>query len=334
MRKSSRLVKMMFPLAFLAFPSSEHVGLLPIIDRPIVIEAQAIPLSEANPALKTNGKLIYEAGWVLTSPSENFGSWSGMAIRDGRITAVNDYGFMTEFDVKDNGFTNAREYPVPNGCGNRWYKHKSDAEAIVVDHASGKAWITLENLNSICRVDLNQQKFERMFKPDAMLGWGKASGPETLVRMPDGSFMIFAELPPGKGAGPTVPILHFKGDPSDQNTLVKQSRFKPPKGFWPVDATALDDGSLLVLVRNFIPPFTFEAKIVKLAPNAIAPGILAEGEVIAEFGGDIISDNFEAITTNRDSQGTTVWILSDNNFIFLQRTLLLKFRLPDGAAPN
>jgi hypothetical protein len=302
---------------------------LPIIDRTITIEAQAIPMSEANPTLKTNGKLTYEGGWVLTSPSENFGSWSGMSLRDGHFTFINDYGTLTEFDFNGKNTSNAREYALPNGCGNRWYKKQSDAEAITVDYDTGKAWTTLENLNAICRVDIKQQKFEQISKPDIMRAWGKASGPETLLRMADGSFMVFAELPPGKDAGPTVPILHFMGDPSDQNTHVKQSRFKPPIGFWPTDATVLEDGSLLVLVRDYKPLFTFEAKIVKLAPGVIKPGQLAEGEVIAQFDGDIVSDNFEAITTNRDPQGTTVWILSDDNFLFLQRTLLLKFRLPD-----
>jgi hypothetical protein len=329
MRKSFRLFKIISPLAFLAFPSSEAVKLLPIIDRAITIEAQAIPMSEANPALKTNGKLTYEGGWVLTSPSENFGSWSGMSMRDGRITAVNDYGFLTEFDVKENSFVNAREYPVPNGCGNRSYKNKSDAEALVVDHETGKAWIAMENLNGVCLVDLKTQTFERIHQPHVMSNWGKNSGPETLVRMPDGSFMVFAEMPPGKGAGPTVPVLHFMGDPSDPKTAMKQARFKPPSGFWPVDATALEDGRLLILVRDFYAPYNFATKVVMVRPNAIQPGQLAEGEVIAQFDGDIVSDNFEAITTNRDPQGTTVWILSDDNFIFLQRTLLLKFRLPD-----
>jgi hypothetical protein len=302
---------------------------LPIIDRTITIEAQAIPMSEANPTLKTNGKLTYEGGWVLTSPSENFGSWSGISIRDGRITAVNDYGLMAEFDVKDNRFTNAREYPVPNGCGNRWYKHKSDAEALVVDHETGKAWIAMENLNAVCRIDLKRQTFERINQPQAMQDWGKNSGPETLVRMADGRFIVFAEKPPGKGAGPTVPVLIFQGDPSDATTPIEKARFKPPSGYWPVDATALEDGSLLILVRRLSFPLSFETKLVKLAPNKIKPGQLAEGEVIAEFDGDIVSDNFEAITTNRDPQGTTVWILSDDNFLFLQRTLLLRFRLPD-----
>jgi len=41
----------------------------------------------------------------------------------------------------------------------------------------------------------------------------------------------------------------------------------------------------------------------------------------------VVHDNFEAIAAVREGDSTILWIASDDNQLFLQRSLLLKFRL-------
>ena len=55
---------------------------------------------------------------------------------------------------------------------------------------------------------------------------------------------------------------------------------------------------------------------------------MLKGELLARFAPPLTVDNFEGLAVARDADGATlVYILSDDNFHFLQRTLLLLFRL-------
>ena len=50
---------------------------------------------------------------------------------------------------------------------------------------------------------------------------------------------------------------------------------------------------------------------------------------MARFERPLTVDNFEGVAAVQDDDGATlVYILSDDNFNFFQRTLLLLFRLP------
>jgi hypothetical protein len=315
-------------LFFVAFPSSAGVGLFPISDAPIQIDAVAVPLSEIQPALRQTGKLIFEGGWSLKGTSEYFGSWSGMTVAAGKFTLVSDYGAMVQFDAPAGQFRNARLFPLPEGCGERWNKRKSDAESLTADPELGKMWVSLENQNMICRIDPETRQVERVVRPDAIRHWSSASGPETLARLSDGRFILIAEGDPGTD-GWTMPALLYDGDPTDPVPQYHRWRFRPPKGFWPVDAAELPDGRILVLVRRASLTTQFTARLVAIAPGAIKAGAIVEGEEIARFEPPIIADNFEAIAIDRDAGGIAVWIVSDDNFLFLQRSLLLKFRIAD-----
>ena len=41
-----------------------------------------------------------------------------------------------------------------------------------------------------------------------------------------------------------------------------------------------------------------------------------------------MADNFEGMTVTREEGRPVIWIISDDNHEFFQRTLLLKFALP------
>ena len=80
-------------------------------------------------------------------------------------------------------------------------------------------------------------------------------------------------------------------------------------------------------------PFEFAAKLVVVDPAAIRPGALVRGREIATLAKPLIHDNFEGLAVTREGNATILWIVSDDNQLFLQRSLLLKFRLePDPSA--
>lgn len=100
-------------------------------------------------------------------------------------------------------------------------------------------------------------------------------------------------------------------------------------GLNPTDCAFLPDGDLLVLERGFA-FLTFFVQLRRIPADQIHPGATMEGEVLFEAaGGDV--DNFEALGVRTLPDGELrATIVSDDNFLGLQRTLLLDFTIPDG----
>jgi hypothetical protein len=84
-----------------------------------------------------------------------------------------------------------------------------------------------------------------------------------------------------------------------------------------------------VLNRRFALPFSFSAKLTIVDPAAIRPGRLIKGTEIATLAAPLIHDNFEGVAVVREGNRTILWIVSDDNQSWMERTLLLKFRLED-----
>src|SRR5690606_1515609 len=98
-------------------------------------------------------------------------------------------------------------------------------------------------------------------------------------------------------------------------------------GVNPTDCAFLPDGDLLVLERGFA-FLTFTVQLRRIPAAGVQPGSTMEGEVLFRASGGEI-DNFEALGVRTLADGETCrTIISDDNFLGLQRTLLLDFELP------
>ena len=68
-----------------------------------------------------------------------------------------------------------------------------------------------------------------------------------------------------------------------------------------------------------------DSEVINLTIAELAP------KIIARLSNSLTIDNFEGIAARRNDAGETlIYILSDDNFSLLQRTLLFMFRLDDG----
>jgi hypothetical protein len=94
------------------------------------------------------------------------------------------------------------------------------------------------------------------------------------------------------------------------------------------DAVLLPSGDLLILERKFSWLAGVGIRIRRIPLAQVAPGALVDGPSIfdADLGHEI--DNMEGIDAHVTAEGDTVLtLISDDNFSFLQRTLLLQFTL-------
>ncbi len=96
------------------------------------------------------------------------------------------------------------------------------------------------------------------------------------------------------------------------------------------DAVALPDGDVVVLERRLALLTGLSMRLRRFHASQIEPDAVIDGEVLMTATMAYEVDNMEALAAHRDGEGRTVLtILSDDNFIRFQRTLLLQFALED-----
>ena len=84
-------------------------------------------------------------------------------------------------------------------------------------------------------------------------------------------------------------------------------------------------------IAEFGIPAGFAAAITIIDPNAIQPdGVVTGTPVAIRSAPPLTVDNMEALAIEQREGRTVLWVASDDNYFFGERTLLMKFALPDG----
>lgn len=302
---------------------------MPLRDPPI-LTATPVALERGNPSRTRVGALRYLDGWVLQSPDGRFGSISALWADRGRFTAIADTGQMFRFRMDDGGkMSEVAFLPLPGVPNPADDKKGRDSESITVDRATGRAWIGFEQYQQIWRYAPGLARAEAHAAPAAMKDWPENGGPESLVRLRDGRFIVFAEQQ--EGPGDTFEALLFAGDPTDPATPPPLRFFyRGVAGYLPTDAAELPDGHLILLNRHFTLMDGVSAVVTIVDPRAIAKDAIVAGREIARLASPLTVDNMEAISVEQEGGRTILWIASDDNQQPIQRTLLMKFALEEG----
>ncbi|MEG3083920.1 esterase-like activity of phytase family protein [Sphingomonas sp. PB2P12] len=285
------------------------------------------------------GGLTYLGGVVLDSRDPAFGGFSSLDVaRSGtgnRFTLLSDGGNVVRFDMGQDWRPHALAFAnLPAGPGIGWEKGDRDSESMVIDPGTGQIWVGFEYRNAIWRYAPGFAGYEARVSPEAMRKWPANGGAESMARMPDGRFVVVSEVAHVRPADwtrsederlHTRQALIFASDPTRAGPP-QRFAYEPYGHYDPSDATALPNGDLLVLDRGFSLPFRWSNRISRVVASDVAAGRIARGRLIATIDAPLIHDNFEGIDTTVENGKTIVWIVSDDNQMFLQRTLLLKFR--------
>lgn len=267
------------------------------------------------------GAMRLVGAWELRSPNSHFHGYSALAVLEDRtLLAVSDRGHAMRFVPPGVPAGPVRLGPfsaTPNGDE----KRLADVEALTRDPRTGTLWAAYEGSNLIERRDPNGAM--RRVRPLAMRDWRSNAGPEAMVRLADGRFIVLSE---GGWTEAKTRGLLFPGDPAAGVEPVR-FRFAPPRGSRPVDMAQLPDGRVLVLMRSIewsLPP-GFSSQLVLADPARISAGETWRGEVVAEIAEPLASENYEGLAIVPGEAGKAdVWLISDDNQSIFQRTLLLK----------
>jgi hypothetical protein len=272
----------------------------------------------------SSGELGLLGAWRLESGNGHFHGYSALALLDdGTLLAASDRGRKLLLPLPPPKRVNAESLSLFSGerANAKW---QSDIESLTRDPASGRLWAGYEGANVIVRYERDFTRPVRV-APSAMRDWPGNSGPEAMVRFADGRFVILSEGDPdffSDGA----PGLLFSGDPVEGSEPVV-FRFRPPEGFSPVDIAQLPGGRAVILLRRVdwgLPP-GFSGKLVVADPATIAPGEDWDWEPLADLGPPLPMDNYEGLAVQPLADGSAaLWLISDDNAMRFQRTLLLK----------
>ena len=279
------------------------------------------PLAARSPtSWPTDMRLV--GAWHLTSRNNRFGGYSALLATDETsLTAISDIGRSLRFRRPDLGPVSIAQFGRI-GSHDGWIFFP-DIESATWDPASGARWYGYERSNRIRRFVPGDDVGEAV-RPRAMRGWPANGGAEAMTRLPDGRFIVLSEDPPWLSAGGR-PGLLFPSDPV-AGAAPLEFTFRPPIGYHPSDMAALPDGRVVILLRAIDPPFPpfFKSMLLVADPAGIVAGHDWPWRKLAALDSPLPRDNYEGLAITPDAQGVTLWLISDDNFTHVQRTLLLE----------
>ena len=290
----------------------------------ITVKAKPVRLHAFDPSITRVGRLEYRGGLQLSSADTRFGGLSGLLVSaDGRhLTAISDRGYWFEarlvYDrsgvltvIDEAGISDLR---APNGKSVA-RRPAGNAEGLA-PAADGKGVVVSFEMQP--KLLLYAAKGGPPVPLKTPRGLEKAprnEGIEALTRLADGRLLALTE-----GLRASGGTTGWVGGGRCWSTVTWRTG-----GFQPTGAATLPDGDVLVLERRILPP---GARVRLLKSADIAEGAGLDGKEIARFEGALTFDNMEGIDARRNDAGETlVYLVSDDNYSFLQRTLLLMFRL-------
>jgi hypothetical protein len=298
---------------------------------PLSVQTSAVDLHDEDDRVKGAGSLIFQGGLDLTSGDPRFGGLSGLAISvDGsRLSAVTDKGDWVQLSPiissagQLTGVAAAQIGDLLNLDGNP-LRNKRDGDAESLVPIDGGLAVSFERRHRLWLYRGASNPFQSRPTAIALPANSRAapsnSGMEAVARLRDGRLLAIAE--------------EFPKDASfTQGWVFENNRWH---GFWyrrhalflPVGAAVLPDGDLLVLERRFNIIGGVGSRLVAISPDTIQPGADITGRELARLERPLITENFEGIAVHRNAAGETVlYLISDDNFQPLQRTILLKFTL-------
>lgn len=292
---------------------------------PVAVAVSPVPLNGQDQTLERTGALIYRGGVEIAAPNEpHFGGLSGLGVStDGNsFAAISDMGYWVrgrlDYDNAGNlvGVGNVRMGPLLDPQGRVIAgKARGDAEALASDGRGGSL-VAFEQQHRLWRYEALDGPASVVEAPPGLEQAPANGGAEAVARLVDGRTLILTESLAVDGGS-----RGWIGKPGDWSALTLVT----VDGFAATDAASLPDGDVLVLERRFPP---VGARVRRIDAAALAPGARLEGREIARLEGSDTVDNMEGLAVRRGERGETlIYLLSDDNYSPLQRTLLMMFEL-------
>lgn len=284
------------------------------------------------------GKLEFIGGLEITSKTKTFGGFSGLRLLNSGTNLISLSDTASWFTAKLNRDENNKLTGIANAtlsclCRNNGKPYGSkrwgDSEGLEI--IGDKAYVSFERLNriNVYHLDGNQmpsnaRQATPSFKP---LNISDNKGLEALAIAPKaspiaGKIITIAEESLNKAGDHRAFIAN--------KTTIEEFSIAATNGYQITDADFLENGDLIILERKLASIIDLGVRIRRFKANAIAPSKRVVGEILMESGITSQIDNMEGLATWKNTKGETILtLISDDNFVSLQRTILIEFKLPN-----
>lgn len=307
-----------------------------------VISAEPVTLHFEDPRLTRVGKLSFLGSLELKSEDPRFGGLSSLQISsDGsQFLAISDRGYWVGglLDHQGDqvaGLRNVVIAPLLDLNGSpltEISKEAGDAEAIAEIPGSGII-VSFEGKDArLWHYGVSMTDYARPVTPRPLplpldvvkeirsLPWN--GGIEAMTSLPGGTLIAIAE-----DSNHSDDLLDGWIISSSQ---IAKFKYRMTENFRPTDLATLPDGNLVLLERRFNLLKGLAARIRTIKADDLLNGDPVEGEEIATLAFPFNVDNMEGIAVRENERGDTlIYLVSDDNYHPLQRTLLMSFKLED-----
>jgi hypothetical protein len=291
-----------------------------------------ISFDNRDPSQTRFGNLEFRGGLALASNTPAFGGLSGIHVEpDGsRFIALTDRGFwrrgrIVYRDGRPADIADAEMAPILGSDGKPlaargWYDTESLAER------DGMLYVGIERVEQIVRFD---------YRRDGLLARAQVISvpPDFRTFKYNKSLECLAAPRQGLLAGALIVVTERSLDKAGnlrsfllEGDVVTRFSVKRTDEFEATDCTILPPDNLLLLERRYSPVRGVAMRIRRLPLASLKEGALVDGPSMIEADLGYQIDNMEGIAVHHTETGETILTLvSDDNFSFIQRNLLLQF---------
>jgi hypothetical protein len=280
------------------------------------------------------GKLEFRGGLALTAKDSAFGGISGIHVEpDGsQFIAVTDHGSwlrgrIVYRDGKPAGVTDAEMAPIlgPEGKPLATRGSRYDTESLA--EFDGMLYVGIERVEQIMRFD---------YRRDGLRARGQAIKvpPEFKTLTYNKSLECLTAVPQGTPrAAQLITVTERSLDSAGNlraflldNDHATAFSVRRTDDFDVSGCTMLPPGDLLLVERRYSPVRGIAMRVRRVPIAAIKADALVDGRSMIEADLAYQIDNMEGIAVHRNARGETIiTLVSDDNFSFIQRNLLLQF---------
>ncbi|MFV0293077.1 MAG: esterase-like activity of phytase family protein [Paracoccus sp. (in: a-proteobacteria)] len=269
-------------------------------------------------------RIEYVGTYVWSLPEADFGGFSGIEVsKDGNsFHILSDRAWIRwgSFDRDSNGrirnMLMAGRAQLQDSKGTPLQPGRlGDSEGLAID-GEGRVWISFEGLDRIARYDDIDGPAQRVDIPDEWDDIRTNEGFEALAVTPEGTLLTLPEY--AVEDMQTFPVWRYRAGRWDQPFSISGS------AKW--QATGADigpDGRLYLLERSFRGVLGFLSRVRRFSLDENGAG---NEEILLETT-TLQYDNLEGISVWDDGLGIRLTMVSDDNFLPVQRTELVEYRV-------
>jgi len=295
------------------------------------VDIVATPVTATDSPHAIDDRLELIAEFALAGSTASWGGISGASVApDGSVlTAISDSGTWFRLPLRHDsegrldGVAAATTGRLRDEHGDTiTRKSAGDAEALMLG-SDGSYYVSFEGRHRVWRYrpasDPLGNTATAAAQPGGMKDLPSNGGVEAAAILPDGRFLLLSE-------GGRTAAGDFRGWLGGGKRWADIG-LVPTGAFKPTDLAVLPSGDLLLLERRVSLLGGFAGRLSVISSATVRPGARLVGRELAVIAHPLPADNFEAVTARTGPDDSVlIYVLSDDNFSAMGRTLLLQFR--------